>query len=103
MGASHNMSTVLKNNRLLLGRRKRLHEHEKPSAGTYRKMEDHKQMKGHEFAAFQKEQFLRRKKERREQFMLRLAVILITFLIIVFFLWLYGVADLSSAGPNTAL
>jgi len=103
MGSSYNMGTVLKNNRALLGKRKRLHEQERPSKGTYRKMEDHKQMKSHEFAAFQKEQFLKRKKERNQRLVLRLVVVLITFIIIIFFLWLYGIADLNSAGPNTAI
>ncbi|MEM7087553.1 MAG: hypothetical protein AAF489_15305 [Bacteroidota bacterium] len=61
--------------------------------GVYQDLNDHKALNSHSFALFQKEQFARRKKERKQKFWLRLAVLLITIGIVMLFLYLWNVTD----------
>ncbi|MDC7993767.1 hypothetical protein [Altibacter sp. HG106] len=62
-------------------------------SGTYKMMDDHRQMNIHEYATFQKEQFKRRRKEQRWRRLRWLLVLFITLLIVIGFLLAYGFID----------
>jgi len=63
--------------------------------GIYQELEDHRTLNSHSFALFQKEQFLRRKEERKKRLLLRLAVVVITITLIILFLYLWKYGDSS--------
>lgn len=86
--------TVLRNNIIVKSKRKTMYDHSNsPSKGTYGKLEDHKQMKSHEFANFQKEQFLKKKQNRIRERKLRLIAVAITLLLILLFLYIWNSFD----------
>jgi uncharacterized membrane protein len=82
---------VLKNNIIVKSKRKTMYDHSNsPSKGTFGELEDHTQMKSHEFANFQKEQFLKKKQDRSRERKLRILAVVITLLIILLFLLFLG-------------
>lgn len=92
--AIQQMITVLKNNIIQKSKRKTLYDHGNgPSKGTYGAMDDHKQMKSHEFATFQKEQFIKRAKERKHDIILKTVVVFITLLLVLLFLYIWNTYD----------
>ena len=64
-------------------------------SGVYEVLDDHRTLNSHSFALFQKEQFAKRKKERKKRIRLRFLVCLITFVVILIFLFVWRNADLS--------
>ncbi|MBL4663504.1 MAG: hypothetical protein JKY22_08115, partial [Flavobacteriaceae bacterium] len=82
------------------GKRKTIYDRKDTKRnGIYQDLDDHKVMNSHSFALFQKEQFARRKKERKERIRLRLIVFLITIGIILLFLYVWRTSDLSILKP----
>ena len=93
-GGVQGMITTLKNNRIQKGERKTLYDRDNVfSKGTYGEMDDHKQMKSHEFATFQKEQFIKRAKERKNDIILKTVVVLITLMLVLLFLYIWNTYD----------
>lgn len=79
----------VKFNLLQKGERKTIYDRkDSKRQGVYQNFEDHKTLNSHSFALFQKEQFARKKKERKERIWLRLLVFLITLGIIILFLYI---------------
>ena len=88
------MNQVLKTNRLMKGERKTIYDHkDSKRSGRYGAMDDHRQLKSHEFATFQKEQFARKKKERKRDIILKTVVVLITFMLVLLFLYIWDTYD----------
>lgn len=50
---------------------------------SYRKLKDHKKMKGHEFAMFQKEQYQRAKLEKKKRRIIMVITIILTVFVIL--------------------
>lgn len=89
-GGAQSMNTVLKNNRNMLSKRKKLSELDLDySNDSYKKLQDHKQMNAHEFAAFQKEQFKQRKEERRRFYILFSIVMIVVIIVMTYFLYFH--------------
>ena len=79
------MIQSLKFNKLQKSKRKRLNEWDRNiSSGTYGSFEDHRKMKSHEFASFQKDLYAKRKAEKRKNRIL----ILLAFVLTPFLIWL---------------
>jgi len=93
MGAQ-GMAQSVKFNLNQKGERKTIYDrkHTKRN-GVYQDLDDHKTLNSHAFALFQKEQFARRKKERKRRLLLRFATLVITFLLIILFLYLWNSTD----------
>lgn len=95
------MISSLKFNRQQKSQRKKMHERENSrSQGVYGKFEDHREMKGHEFAEFQKELFRKKKEEQKRHRQIILLTILITLAIIIAFLVIWNNYDLSLLAPS---
>jgi len=88
-GGVQGMITTLKNNRIQKSDRKTLYDRENfLNKGTYGDMDDHKTMKSHVFAAFQKEQFQKKRKERaRNKRIILISLAIVIGLIIAFLLF----------------
>ena len=88
------MISSLKFNRHQLHDRKKMFDKDTHQIqGSYRSFEDHKKMKGIEFAAFQKRMFHQLKKDRKRRRLLLLVTIIITFLVIFGFLYFWNIYD----------
>lgn len=84
----------VKFNLLQKGKRKTIYDRkDMKRGGVYQDLDDHKTLNSHSFALFQKEQFARRKKERKQKLRLRFAALVITFLLIILFLYLWRSTD----------
>ena len=84
----------VKFNLLQKGERKTIYDRKDTKRkGVYQDLDDHKTLNSHSFALFQKEQFARRKKERKRKRWLAFAVLGITFGIIMLFLYLWATTD----------
>ncbi|NND63471.1 MAG: hypothetical protein HKN48_09795 [Flavobacteriaceae bacterium] len=95
------MITALKNNDLLRGKRKKLFDKEnKTSSHKYGQMEDHMQMKSHEYAQFQKDLFERMKFERKRRLQMRLLVFGITVLVVILLIVFANSMDVEMFTPN---
>jgi hypothetical protein len=92
-GGVQSMITILKNNRLMKGERKTIYDRKGKTRGVYGATEDHTQMNSHVFAAFQKEQFQKRKKERIRNRRIVLISLLIVIILLVGFLLLWNGYD----------
>jgi len=93
------MNQSIKFNRQQKRKRKTMYDRDrKISNGTYGQFEDHKKMKGHVFAEFQKEQFAKRKRDRKQRIMIRFMAVLITLGIVVTFLLFWNYTDFSFLG-----
>ena len=76
------------------GERKTIYDRKSTKrSGSYQTLEDHTSLNSHSFALFQKEQFAKRKKERKRRIWLRFAVLVLTFLLILLFLHLWSTTD----------
>jgi len=84
----------VKFNLLQKGERKTIYDRKDTKrSGVYQDLDDHKTLNSHSFALFQKEQFARRKKERKRRIWLTFTVLVITFLLITLFLYLWNSTD----------
>lgn len=93
-GGVQSMITVMKNNRLMKGERKTIYDRKDTARqGAYGATEDHTKMKSHVFAAFQKEQFQKRRKERARSRRLILISIFIVIVLLAVFLFLWNGYD----------
>lgn len=89
-GGVQGMITALKNNRIMKSDRKRMYDRRNDHVkGVYGPTHDHTQMKSHEFALFQKEQFLKRRQEkaRNRRFYAWSALIVIGLIILFLIFW----------------
>lgn len=88
---SRGMIDAIKFNRLQKSKRRKLYDREQNLIfSKYGQFADHKTMKNHEFAAFQKELHLNKKKEKkRKRLMMLITVVLtvITFLSIPYLIY----------------
>lgn len=87
------MIQSLKFNKLQKSKRKRLNEWDRNiTPGTYGSFEDHRKMKSHEFASFQKDLYSKKKSEKRKNRIIILLAIVLTpllmWLIPTIILWL---------------
>ncbi len=88
------MNSSIKFNRQQKSERKRLHELDLSTTnGGYGEFEDHKQMNLLAFAEFQKEQFVKKKKERRRKLRFGFFIVILTFLFIMTLLMLWNQTD----------
>lgn len=88
MGGSGSISGMiqsLKFNKQQKSKRKRMNEWDRNiTSGTYGSFKDHTNMKGHEFASFQKDLYAKRKAEKRKNQIL----ILLAFVLTPLLMWL---------------
>lgn len=88
------MNSSIKFNRQQKSERKRLHELDLSTTnGGYGEFEDHKQMNLLAFAEFQKEQFVKKKEERRRKLHFGFFIVILTFLFIMTLLMLWNQTD----------
>lgn len=88
------MTDSIKFNDWQKSKRKTLYDQsETKRSGTYQILEDHRRMNIHEYASFQKEQFRKRRKTRRQLRLRYLIVFMVTLLIVLGMLFMYGVIE----------
>ena len=88
------MNQTIKFNRQQKVERKTMYDRkETTSRDTYGPTDDHTQMKSHEFANFQKEQFIKRKQQRKRDRQLWALALLGTLIIVLLFLIIWNNYD----------
>ena len=102
MGMLQNMMESLRFNRQQKAERKTIYDRKDENLrGVYGKLKDHRKLKSHEFAAFQKKLFKRRLREEKSDRRTVLLALLIAVVIVILFLVFVYNYDFSLLNPAT--
>ena len=93
-GFVSNAIAALKNNARMLGRRNTLSQRASGINAQYGEFKDHKKMKGHEFAEFQKEIFEQNTRNRRRFRLVFWSSMIAVAIVLIYILFIYEVAPL---------
>ncbi len=96
LGFVNNAITSLKNNAKMLSGRKTLADRKTGSGSAYSSFQDYKEMKGHEFAEFQKRMFADKARERRRFRRIFWSVMIVVIAAAIYLLFFYEVGPIKS-------
>jgi hypothetical protein len=89
LGGLNGMLATLRNNARLLKGRKTLNDRKSGKGATYSHFEDHKKMKSHEFAEFQKKIFAENARSRKKFRLVFWSSMIVFTIILIYFLFFY--------------
>ena len=95
-GGIQGMLTTIKNNALRKGKRENVFNRQKEVRATYGGLEDHRSMKSHEYAEFQKRLFASQARNRKRFRLVFWSVMLFVAAVLTYFLFFYEMDPIKS-------